>query len=362
MYYDHSEEGVAGLIAKNDTLDFDLQHRFALGTRQDIVWGGGFRYLKNETGSLYDFVSFSPDGNYHRLYNAFVQDEITLIENRLHLTLGSKLEHNDVTGFEVEPSVRLAWTPTKKQTVWAAVSRAVSTPSDSDLDLRLGYSASQPSGSPYPVLLSVIGNPNLVSEELTAFELGYRIKPVESLSFDVATFYNFYDRLITTTPGTPFFVGTPVPHIVVPLTFGNNQDAQTYGAEISAEWRVTDNWRWVASYTFLHESLSPQPTYDDDPENQFQIRSYLNLPCNVELNGAVYYVDSIKASLLNEDIPVPAYFRVDLGVTWRPVKSLELGIFGENLTDDRHLEINSHTTGVLTEVPWSLMGRITWHF
>ena len=194
---------------------------------------------------------------------------------------------------------------------------------------------------------------------MTAFELGYRIKPVERLSFDVATFYNLYDRLITSVPGTPFFAGTPVPHIVVPLTFENNQDAQTYGAEISSEWRVTDNWRWVASYTLLQENLSPQPTYDDNPENQFQIRSYLNLPHNVELNGAIYYVDSIKASVLSTDIAIPAYVRVDFGVTWRPVKSLELGIFGENLTDDRHLEINSHTTGVLTEVPLSLMGRIT---
>ena len=126
-------------------------------------------------------------------------------ENRLHLTLGSKLEHNDITGFEWEPSGRLAWTPTEKQTVWAAVSRAVRTPSDLEQDILENRSASTAAAeSPPPVLVSVFGNPNLESEVLTAYELGYRVKPIERLSFDVAAFYNVYDQLISTVQGDPF--------------------------------------------------------------------------------------------------------------------------------------------------------------
>jgi iron complex outermembrane receptor protein len=365
LYYDHSDEGIAGIIAKNDTYDFDLQHRFSLPGRQDIVWGAGFRYLADDTSPLYALNGFSPAAITHRIFNTFVQDEITVVEDRLHLTLGSKLEHNDITGFVVEPSGRLAWTPTKNQTLWAAVSRAASIPSDDQLDLQKGYQVSQPAGSPFPVLVLINGNHNLNAQELTAFELGYRIKPVDSLSFDVATFYNLYDSLITisTVPGTPYFSATPEPHIVAPLTFqNNNEDAQTYGAEISSEWSVTDYWRWVGSYTFLQEKLSPQPAYNNDPQNQFQIRTYLDLPHHVELNGALFYVDSINAQFSSTVLQVPSYFRLDLGVTWRPFKSLELGVFGENLAEARHLEINSGTTTVLTEIPRSVMGRITWSF
>lgn len=355
MYYDHSEQGEAPIVIKNDTYDFDLQHRFVLGTRQDIVWGVGYRYLTDDIANSDFFVTFAPSSYHEQLFSTFFQDDITVVRDRLHLTLGSKFEHNDITGFEVEPSVRLAWTPTEKQTIWAAISRAVRTPSDSEQDIleRRSYSP--------PVLVEVFGNPNLVSEELTAYELGYRMKPGERLSFDVATFYNAYDRLITPVQGTPFFE-PPAGPVVVPLTFQNNLSAETYGAEISSEWRVTDNWKLTASYTFLQEHLNPQPSYNADPQNQFQIHSYLNLPHHLELDGAVYYVDEVNPLLGNASTSLPAYFRVDLGMTWRPVKSLEFGVFGQNLMDDNHPEFTNYKTTVLTEIPRSIMGRITWRF
>jgi iron complex outermembrane receptor protein len=212
-----------------------------------------------------------------------------------------------------------------------------------------------------PVLATVSGNPGLDSEELTAYELGYRIKPVERLSFDVAAYYNVYDQLITAVQGAPFFV-PPAGPVVVPLTFENNSSAETYGAEISGEWRVTSDWKLVASYSVLLEQQNPQPAYNNDPQNQFQIRSYVNLPHHVELDGAVYYVDQISPLLGNASTTIPAYVRADLGVTWRPVKALELGIFGQNLLDGNHPEFTSYKTTVLTEIPRSIMGRITWRF
>jgi len=261
----------------------------------------------------------------------------------------------------VEPSARLAWTPTEKQTVWAAVSRAVRTPSDLEQDILENRSASQPPPSPVPVLISVFGNPNLKSEELTAYELGYRIKPVERLSFDVTAYYNVYDQLITTVQGAPFLV-PPAGPVVVPLTFENAQHAETYGAELLGDWRVTDKWKLTASYTYLQAHLNPQPSYDNNPQNQFQIHSYLDLPHHLELDGAVYYVDQINPLLGNATTTIPSYVRVDFGVTWRPTKSLEIGIYGQNLLDDSHAEFTSYKTTIVTEMPRSVMGRITWRF
>jgi len=59
-------------------------------------------------------VSFPPSPHRHpQLFSAFVQDQITLVEDTLSLTLGSKFEHNDHTGFEVQPTARFLWTPGK---------------------------------------------------------------------------------------------------------------------------------------------------------------------------------------------------------------------------------------------------------
>jgi iron complex outermembrane receptor protein len=355
MYYDYSEDGNAPVIIQNDTYDFDLQQRFALGTRQDIVLGAGYRYLTTDIAKSDFFVTLAPTGDREQIVNTFLQDDITVVRDRLHIILGAKFEHYPDTGFEWEPSVRLAWTPTEKQTVWAAVSRAVRTPSDLEQDILENRSFNP------PALISVFGNPNLQPEVLWAYELGYRIKPVERLSFDVATYYNVYDQLVTTVQGTPFFE-PPAGPVVVPLTFENNQHAETYGAEISGEWRVIDNWKLTASYTFSQTQLNPSQTYDNNPQNQFQIHSYVNLPHHVELDGAVYYVDQINPLLGNASTTIPAYVRVDLGVTWRPVKSLELGIFGQNLLDENNPEFTNVKTTVVTEIPRSVMGRITWSF
>jgi iron complex outermembrane receptor protein len=361
LYYDYSEQGDAPNVLKNNTYDFDLQHRFALGTRQDIVWGAGYRHVTVDASQSF-YATFTPDTFQDQLFSTFLQDTITLVEERLNLTLGSRFEHNDITGLEVEPSIRLTWTPTKKQTVWAAVSRAVRTPSYLELDIQNNRSVVQPPAGP-PVLVSVFGNQNLNSEQLTAYELGYRIKPIESLSFDATAFYNVYDQLIATAQGTPFFEAAPAPpHVVVPLVFKNNQTAETYGAEVLGEWRATENWRLVASYTYLHMDLHPAPAFNDNPQNQFQIHSYLNLPHHIGLDAAVYYVERIGALFGDTSTSIPAYVRVDLGVTWRPIKTLELGIFGQNLLDDHHLESTSYKTTVLTEIPRGIMGRIIWSF
>jgi iron complex outermembrane recepter protein len=365
MYYDHMRQEDAPIIIRNETYDFDLQHRFALGERQDIVWGLGYRYQDEHVTTNF-WVSLTPAISHHQVFSAFVQDEISVVPDRLHLTIGSKFEHNDYTGFEVQPSARLAWTPTEKQTIWAAVSRAVRTPSNLELDIRQNRLAFQPPSGP-PILISVLGNPDLKSEELLAYELGYRAEPTKQLSFDATAFYNVYDRLRNFVQGFPRLENNPPPpHLLIPLTLGNGQRGETYGAELLAEWRATDNWRLVASYTLFQMHVGPNnpgtSINNDSPQNQFQLRSYLNLPHHVELDGAVYYVDQIAPVLGMAEAHIPSYVRLDLGVTWCPLKSLEIGIWGQNLLDERHAEFTNYKTDFITEVPRSVLGRITWRF
>ena len=355
-YYDHTRSADADYTGLLDVYDFDAQHRFALGSRQDIVWGAGYRYSRVDNKDA-SFITWNPSVRHDQLFSAFAQDDITLVEDRLHLTLGSKIEHNDYTGFEVQPSGRLLWTPSEKQTVWGAVSRSVRTPAvfETSAQYRSNFLA-----SPFlpPFQVDVSGNPNFKSEEVLSYELGYRIEPTTRLSFDLTAFYTTYDRLrFFEATGAPFFQPTPVPHMVVPEEYDNGLSASSHGAEVSAQWQAADNWKLMASYSWLHMNLhTGDTTAGDNPQQQFQVRSYLNLPGNLELNNALYYVDSLP----NQNIS--SYVRVDAGLVWRPNRSWEIGVWGQNLLDGRHAEYISQRTTLQTEIPRNFYAKVTWRF
>ena len=166
---------------------------------QEIVWGMGYRLVdsgkRSHPGAIMPLRR--PQTRNDNLFNAFLQDKFTLIPNDVFLTLGSKLEHNDYTGVEIQPSARLSWLPADNQTVWGAVSRAVHTPSRFTSDAQLSYAIIPPGG--VPTLVQSTGNPDLNSEELIAYELGYRIQPTKSSSIDISTFYIDYSRLFLDT-------------------------------------------------------------------------------------------------------------------------------------------------------------------
>ena len=361
-YYDHVQQGDGFGEEFRNTFDVDLQDRFALGSRNDIIWGGGYRYAEIDNTPSFD-LTWTPELVRLQLGNVFLQDDITLVRNRLHFILGSKFEDNSLIGFEIEPSARLLWTPTTQQTVWAALSRATRTPALFNLDGRLNE-AVFPSGPPPapPVLVSLLGNPNLEAENLTAYELGYRIEPIERLSFDATAYYNVYGKLLTEVPNATVMEGG---HLLVSSTWQNLDSGETYGVELSAQWQVLDCWRWAASYTFLHMQLGPDTSFPPEtssPQQQFQIRSYLDLPHHVEFNGAIYYIDQIRTQSGGAMVTIPSYVKLDLGLTWRPIKSLEIGIWGKDLLDHEHPEFSSQETTLITEIPRSVMGTITWSF
>lgn len=362
-YYDRLKQDDGLETLSQDTYDIDLQHRFALGTRNDIVWGAGYRLTSMRLAPSF-FAALNPASRQLQLWNAFVQDDITLAPDRLHLTLGSKFEHNDLTGLEIQPSARLLWTPSERQTVWAAASRAVRTPSLAERDIRVNVAAFPLPFPPGAGLVSVFGNPNAEAEELISYELGYRIEPAKRLSLDAAIFYNVYDGLLAPVADPPRFEASPAPpHVLIPSTFQNSQAGETYGAELTARWRVTDLWRLTGSYTWLGMRLRPDRASEaESPQQQFQLRSDLNLSHHFELNGAAYFVDRVSPQTSAGRVPVSSYVRLDLGVTWRPTKSLEMGIWGQNLLDNQHPEFYSYRTTLRTEVPRGVLGTITWRF
>jgi iron complex outermembrane receptor protein len=362
MYYDRFHHGDGDTAETRDTFDFDLQHRFQAGTRHDVVWGFGYRYTADQLSPTF-YLTFNPERAQEALPSFFAQDEITIVPQRVKFTVGSKIERNHSTGVEVQPSARLVWTPTPRESLWLAASRAVRTPARYDRDARLNSAASQGPSSP-PFLVSLLSRQDVKAETLFAYEAGYRLEPTKRLSFEFASFYNVYRGILDYVADPVRFENEPAPaHLLLPLIFRNSLSGETYGTETSVQWRVTDRWKLTASHTWLHLRMSPnEATEAESPRHQFQLRSYLDLPHNLQLNAAAYYVRGTLTPLDNDTASINTYVRFDLGLSWRPTKSLEIGVWGQNLLDPRHPEYGSFKTQKLTEIPRSIVTKVTWRF
>ncbi len=354
-YYDFTTRDAASLIdEQRHTFDLSFQNEFAAASWNKLIWGLGYRFT-TDTEKNNPTISFNPDSQRVNLFSGFVQDEIPLVPDRLSLTLGTKVEHDTYTGFEVEPAARLLWTPMKRQTFWASISRAVRTPArvDENIMQTQAYFVNPP-GIYVPVTTS--GSTAMRSETMIAYELGYRAAPIDTISFDAAVFYNDYSHLRsleTVAPGQ--------------LVFNNLLYGDTYGTEISTTWRVTDRWRLQPAYTFLKMNLHTRPGSTDttsasliqgqNPENQFSLRSSLDLPHGVTADADLRYVDSLSA------LDIGSYFELDARLAWRVNKHWEVSVVGQNLLHARHPEFQTTELQIQpTQIPRSIYGEITWQF
>jgi iron complex outermembrane recepter protein len=332
------------------TYDVDFQHRLPLGPANRLVWGAGFRYTHDVVVNA-PALAFSPNVLNQNLYSAFVQDEIALRRD-LGFTLGTKLEHNDFTGFEFEPDARLSWTLDPSQSLWAAVSRAVRTPSRIDRD----FSEAAP---PHLVLLE--GGADFTSETVIAYELGYRAQLNSRFTTSVSTFYNQYNDVRSTsfTPAT-----------ILPLFFANNLEGDTYGLEFSGRYQVVEGWSLRAGYTLLREHLRVKQGETDlndalnetaDPEHQFSVRSSVDLPHHAEFDAGLRWVDTLHTN--NGAIPgtVPAYFELDSRLGWQVSRRLELSLAGQNLLHAHHPEYG-FPDPARVEIERSVYGKFVWRY
>ena len=366
VYYDRTDRDRVVFDEQRDTLDLDLQHHFQFGDRQDIVAGLGYNLTSDKLDNRFA-VMFNDTRRTSVLYSTFVQDEVELIRDRLRLTLGTKVEHNDYTGWEVQPNARLSLSITKKQTAWFAASRAISTPSRAEDDIRINRQALPPGVvGPLPALVSQFGSRDMQAKELIALELGYRIQPHDRVTLDLATFYNFYDRQRSIEPGTPFVEATPAPaHIVIPFTIDNRIKGEVYGVELASSFQPTDWWRLRVNYTAwsiqLHKKAgSNDPVLegaeDDSPNHQVGLRSLMELPGHLELDLGFRYVDALQ----NRD--VPTYTACDARLGWRPSRNWEFSIVGQSLFNQHKEFAPSYIQTQTTEVERSVFAKITFRF
>ncbi len=347
-YYDRIRKISFFAPIRVDNYDLDMQHKFRLGSRNEIVWGLGFHFTADSIDSAPEF-SFSPEKRDEALYTGFIQDEIELVQEKLNLTLGTKMEHNYHTGFEIQPGARLAWTPTEKITLWSAVTRAVRTPSrtvdDSTVNAFLPASIMGTGFSTGKI--EIHGDNRAVSEVEHAYEFGLRVAPRKNIYMDVATFWSHYSHLRYITREfrgvkTDRTVSPPAISFLEQNSFSNPAYGHTYGAEFSFGWDVTEKWRLLGGYSYFRINLKDHDTdgdpynyqYGEGPRNHAYLVSHLDLPAHIELDLIGRYVDA-------DTLPsrrIPAYADMDVHVGWKPDEHVEFSLIGRNLFDDHKLE------------------------
>ncbi|MEO8404877.1 MAG: TonB-dependent receptor [Chitinophagaceae bacterium] len=346
-YYDHTWRDFGnGFTEDLKTYDVDWHNRNALGRKHILTYGLNFRLMDHKVTNLELFAFLHAHKNLYR-YSAFLQDEILLLNDRVRLTIGSKIEHNNYTGFEVQPNARIAWLLSKDQTLWTAVSRSVRTPARIDRDFFLYL---------LPGLPLISGDSQFHSESMIAYELGWRTQPMENLSISLATFYNVYDNIRTAEPGPPPFG--------IPITFGNGVRGKSYGVELSATYQLASWWQLRGGYTFLKKDLSVKPGSNDlnkgsaesnDPRHQVVVQSSIDIPGGIELGAVLRYVDKLPDPYLK------AYTGLDMRIGWRSGKHLELELVGQNLLDSRHIEFIPSSPSP-RQIERVIYGRVTCRF
>ena len=333
--------------------DIELQHSYNFNARHAITWGGSFLTDADTVPGNFG-LRFDPSSDRDNTAGVFAQYEVAVVPDHLRLTAGSKFEHNSISGFEIQPQVRAVWTPNKVHSAWAAISRAVRTPTRGELGLHFLY-ARLP--SPEPTFLEVVGNPDLGSEHSESYELGYRYQPRPSFSVDTALFYNQYEKLVVYLPGSPEVNPDPF-YVVVPLVAGNTGQAQTHGLELSGQWQPLKRWILLSGVT---EDRGSAFAVASTPQHQFNLQSRLDLPFGIEVNSALYHYSALPP--VRTKLPVPASERVDLGVSWQPTHDLTFSVWGHNLQSDHHAEAATDPGEIpAADVRRSIVFKLAWQF
>jgi iron complex outermembrane receptor protein len=269
------------------------------------------------------------------------------------------------------PNARLIWTPDKKNSVWGAISRAVSPPSRVFQDIRFPVASVPPQTTDgLPTLIEIVGDRQVQAAEVLSYETGYRSEITEGLSLDLAFYYSRYKRILTQEPGTPY-VDIPhkgtTPTVIVPLRFANGLAAQSFGSEIALEWRPTSWWRLVTAYSYLEMNSSKDTTKDASSNyllvvgsaarHQALVRSLIDITDKTSFDSTLRFVDNLRFG------DIDAYTELDVRLGWKASKDIELSLIGKNLLDSHHPEYIGNLFGPLPlEINRQILGSILWSF
>ena len=355
-FYDHTHRDIPGtFIEDRDTWDAELQHQLPAARAHQVQWGMGVRYTHDDVENT-SIARFDPMSRGSTTLNAFAQDAIALFDGRAHLTLGTKVEHNDYTGLEWQPQVRGTWRFGGDSIAWFAASQAVRIPSRLDTDLRLTAPLALPDGT--LLYVQVEGDPDFRAEDVRAYEAGYRFRIGARWSFDAAVYRHVYSGLQVTAAGVPVLVTDgPVPYLLLPASIANGMDGDGVGGTLAANWSPHESWRFQLHYAYLDLNLHDRPGFTTDgpsvagnsPRHQYGVRAFADLTPSLSLYAGWRRVDDLPSAAS------PGYDTVDASLLWSPHARVDLSLTATGLGGD-HVEFGGYA------IEPAIVGEVVWHF
>lgn len=351
------------------TFDFEAQYGFSPAENHEMTIGGGSRYINMRSDPTTEGGINLGNISDLSIQSAFVQDKITLKEDKLYLTLGTKVEYNSMSHWEFQPNVRMTWTPHEKHTVWAALSRAIRTPSIYEHQTRsIIYSGPHPFIAGNNLKIALNGSQDLDAENLTAYELGYRVSPASGITIDATLFYNKYtDLSIYRNSNNPDITFQPPSTSIWVLPIYNNGEASLYGGECAVTWQASQDLRLTGSYAFSRMDLEVDPANDtpysadedEIPTHVITLRSSWDVSKNVKWDVTAQYYDKRPVNTKEN-----SYVLLGTTVSWRPTERLEFWITGNNLLEPNVSELSTLSTGGAnnSEVPRSFYAGFRFSF
>lgn len=373
VYFDYTQREGPFYDENLQVLDTEFQHNFEPSPGHKLTWGGNFRAYFDDL-TAHSNVFMDPEDDQYTLFSLFVQDDYPLLKD-LTLTLGTKVEHNDFTGWEFQPNGRLLWELSQTTSLWGAVSRAVRTPSrlESNGEILValyppGDELNPTPNAAIPVAIPIIvkfrGNDEFKSEELTAYELGLRSLISDRTSMDIALFWNTYKKLRTGSNLYPDIIFEGVlPVAIDQVSLANNKlKGDTYGLEVSMEYQMTDDWKLIGAYSYMEMDFDFGGRLEAFlnsfyTRHQASLQSRFTLFHTVETDLWVTYTDGVEVQ--NQ----PEIWDLTLRLGWQPSPKWQLELVGHNLLHDHKKQLNSEVLSMVSsEIERGAFLRLTCQF
>ena len=363
IYFDRTNRQNVQFGETRNTFDIDFIDHVTLPKHQNFIWGAGVRVSPSNFIQTQPTVDFLPHQQTDSIFSGFLQDEIPIVEHKISLTLGSKLEHNNFSGFEYQPSVRLQWTPSDRQTIWAAATRAVSTPSRIEEDLALTELVV---ATPPPLFIEIAGVKDFGSEKMLGYEVGYRNQVSSRFYIDISSFFNNYSGVLSLGAPTVTVETNPAPtHVLLTVPWANGLIGNTDGVEIAPDWKVREWWHLKGSYSYLQMHLKDKRGITDattaasdtgsSPHHEVVVQSLFNLPGKFEFDPTFRYVSALPAQIIK------AYSTMDAHFGWHFSNQFEVSVVGQNLFRPNQMEFGVGVPNVPNVgVKRAVYATVTW--
>ncbi len=371
-WYSHADRNEAAGFTAVRAADFEARYRRSLASRHEMSLAGEVRRQADTTRPGLA-IRFVPDNRTYYLYSATLQDEVRLGSDRVVLHFGSRFEHYDLGGFQVQPAAGLFWSASARQSVWASVSRATRLPARYELDIisRLAILPASPETMGLPVAVTLFGNRDIKPESVVSIESGYRLQLSKRLSLDTTGFWNRYNRLVNVVRGVPRVVAAPEPFLEAPITVANSREGDSQGFEAALSTWIHPRWKLQGSYTgWRFDVRSRIPAAGDpeavpsDPGHQVKIQSWLDLPGRVQFDTLYFAASSLaaKQTVVGPVPVVPALHRLDLRLGWQAARNFHLSLNLQNALHPYRTEYISERSIHYHQIRRGLFGKVAWTF